>query len=75
MFKQINSYQHVPKLDDFFFMKEDTGENPPAGTCFSKVMKLFRHVSGAIVPFIPSQHWDSKESNFAILLVFFLKSC
>ena len=41
-----------------------------AGACFSKVPKLFGPISGAAIPFISLQRQGSKQSNFAILLVF-----
>ena len=43
---------------------------------FSKVPKLFRHITGATIPFISSQRRGFKPSKFAILLVFLtLKTC
>ena len=52
------------------------GEKFRPGGLFLQSPETFRHISNAIIPFIPSQRRDSKPSNFAVLLVFLtLRTC
>ena len=41
-----------------------------SGACFSKVLKLFRHFSGDIIPFVSTKQRPLEARNFEVILIF-----